>query len=246
MLALRIGTWRCGHTDADRTEPSRHGIRVEQVGRGWEALELLRLYVYDIILIDTRLPDMPGHKLLRAIRAMGLLTPTVMLTDAASAKATVQLLDLGADDVVAIPRDIDELIARLRSIVRRSQGHANSTLRMDPVELCLARREVRIHGNPVRLSGREYALFELLFLKHDALVSRCAILHHLHGATGDVESKAIDVLVCRLRKKLTAAGAPNLIVTGLGGYTLRDPERTRPPTPPAVPARADRGSPDLT
>lgn len=210
---------------------SRNGFRVEQVCEGGEALELLRLYNYDVILMDSRLADMPGHELLRRIRAAGCDTPVIALLDEVTHKLRVPLLDQGADDVVSVPCESDELFGRLRAIVRRSGGHAHSVLNLGPVELCLRRRELRVFGQVMSLSSREYELVELMFLRQKSTVSRTAILHHLHGADDDVDAKAVDVLVCRLRKKLVKAGVPELIQTRIGGYILSAPDGVAAPLP---------------
>ena len=215
----------------------REGFRMEQVNLGREALELLRLYDYDVIMCDARLSDMASGEFLRQVRMSGTSVPVLMLLDDSSRNLKVLLLDQGADDVVVTPCEPDEVFARLRAIVRRSVGHASSVLRMGPVELCLRRREMSVHGRVMPLSGLEYSLTEMLFLKQGSIVTRAAILHHLHGADGEADAKAVDVLVCRLRKKLAKAGVGELIETRVGGYILCDTARA----PTRQPAAARSG-----
>jgi two-component system, cell cycle response regulator CtrA len=233
MLGLRIGTKPFTASGGDLQRMKSSGIRCEHACSGAEALELVRLYDYDFVLMDLRLTDMSGGQVLQDIRALGRRTPVVVLADEVALPSRVRVLDEGADDVVATPCELDELLARLRAIVRRSRGYAISTLRLDAAELCLARQEVRVHGYKLHLSRREYSLLELLFLRRGTVLSRNAILTNLYGGTGEVDANAVDVVVCRLRKKLAEAGVPHLIETVWGGYILCDAGR---PAAKPVPA----------
>src|SRR5208283_1725999 len=117
------------------------------------------------------------------------------------------------------------LLARVRAVVRRSQGHANSVLRLGPVELSLDRHEVRVNGQKLSVSRREFGVLELLFLKQGIILNKNAFLNHLYTGMEEPEMKTIDVIICRLRKKLAVAGVPNLIDTVWGcGYILREPQ----------------------
>ncbi len=189
----------------------------------------------DLVLIDLHLADIPAYEVVRMIRAAEFKVPVIILADTATAQAKVRALDQGADDFVIVPCDTDELLARIRAVVRRSQGHTNSTLRLGPVELSLHRREVRIHGQALHLSRREFAVLELLFLKQGTILNKTAFLNHLYCGTEEPEMKTIDVIICRLRKKLAVAGVPTLIDTVWGcGYILREPN--------AVPAKMQGGT----
>ena len=139
-----------------------------------------------------------------------------MLADIATPQAKAKALDQGADDFITTPCDPEELFARIRAIVRRSQGHANSVLRLGPVELSLDRREVRVHGQKLHLSRREFAVLELLFLKQGVILNKVAFLNHLYCGMEEPEMKTIDVIICRLRKKLAVAGVPNADRYGVG------------------------------
>lgn len=224
MLVLRVGTVPFSRQGSDLDVLQRRGIRAEQAGSAKEALEFLRLYDYDLVLMDFRLPDVPGHEAVRQIRAAEFNLPVVVLADSAPAEAKVRSLDNGADDFVLTPCEVEELLARLRAVVRRSQGHSNSTLRLGPVELSLDRRELRVHGQKLQVSRREFAVLELLFLKQGVILNKTAFLNHLYCGMEEPEMKTIDVIICRLRKKLAAAGVPTLIDTVWGcGYILREP-----------------------
>jgi two-component system cell cycle response regulator CtrA len=225
MLVLRVGkTTSCRGND-DLTMLRQHGMRCENTESGHDALEFLRLYEYDIVLMDLHLPDMSGHEVVKKMRSAGKGTPVLMLTDAVTPQQTTTALDIGADDVLIVPCDPQELLARIRAIIRRSNGYTSSTLRSGPVELSLDRREIRVHGRLLPTTRHEYALLELLFLKQGLVQSKAALLNHLYCGQEEPEVKTLDVIICRLRKKLTNAGVPTLIGTVWGcGHILHDPQ----------------------
>jgi two-component system cell cycle response regulator CtrA len=202
----------------------KRGLNCERAETGREALEYLKTYDYDVALIDLLLPDMPGYEVLRIARTQGLSTPALILADTATAQVRTKSLDQGADDFIVMPCETDELMARMRAVVRRSQGHIRSALRFGPAELDMARRELRVHGRRVLVSRREFGVLELLFLKQGVVLTKTAFLNHLYCGADEPELKTIDVIICRLRKKLAIAGVPTLIDTVWGcGYILRDP-----------------------
>ncbi len=227
MLVLRVGN-AAFCRGGNGTVLQQHGIKTEQAASGREALEFLRLYDYDMVLMDLHLPDVPAYEVVRMMRAASLKTPVVIMSDTATVQAKVKALDQGADDFLITPCDAEEILARIRAVVRRSQGHTNSTLTLGPVELLLDRRDVRVHGQSLHLSRREYAVLELLFLKQGVILNKGAFLTHLYCGMDEPEMKTIDVIICRLRKKLATAGVPTLIDTVWGcGYILRDPSLER-------------------
>jgi two-component system, cell cycle response regulator CtrA len=235
MLVLRVGKIPCCRGSNDLVELCQQGARCEHAESGCDAFEFLRLYDYDLVLMDLHLPDMPGHEVVRRMRASGSKVPVLMIADTATAQQKAKTLDQGADDFIVAPCDLQELMARIRAIVRRSQGHTNSTLRLGPVELSLDRRELRIHGAQLHISRREFAVLELLFLKQGVILNKTAFLNHLYCGADEPDMKTIDVIICRLRKKLATAGVPTLIDTVWGcGYILRDPGAT----PPMITAEA--------
>jgi two-component system cell cycle response regulator CtrA len=239
MLVLHIGEKpfrRAGDAEAAR----RRGIRAERVPSGREAMELLRLYEYDIVLLDLDLPDTSGHELIRRMRAAGISVPVLAFSDAVPSHVRTQALDLGADDFLSGLCDLDEVLARMRAIVRRSLGHANSALRFGGVELNMKSRDVRVNGARLSLSRREYGVLELLFLKQGMILTKGTFLNHLYCGSEEPEMKTIDVIVCRLRKKLAAAGVHTLIDTVWGsGYILREPQAVATIAPRLEPAWAE-------
>jgi two-component system cell cycle response regulator CtrA len=236
MLVLHVGEKPFRRAGDSETAEQR-GIRAERVNSGQEAMEFLRLYDYDIVLLDLELPDTSGQELIRRMRSAGMNVPVLAISDAVPAQIRTQALDLGADDFLSGPCDLGELLARMRAIVRRTLGHSNSVLRCGGVELNMDSRDVVVNGTRLPLSRREYAVLELLFLKQGMILTKGTFLNHLYYGTEEPEMKTIDVIVCRLRKKLAAAGVPGLIDTVWGsGYILRDPQ--------TVPAAVTSETPD--
>ena len=196
---------------------------VDHADTGEEALELLRHYDYDVMILELVLPDMEGFEVLRRMRGARNNTPVMVLSGLARPEARVKALGMGADDVMSKPFDRAELLARIQAVVRRSKGFSQPTLRLGPVQLNLDSRDVLVHGQPVHLTGKEYAILELLVLRKGMVLTKEAFLNHLYGGMDEPEMKIIDVFVCKLRKKLALAGAGNVIGTVWGrGYTVRE------------------------
>ncbi len=233
MLLLQVGNKPLRRAE-DLHELRRRGLNRELAGTGEEAQEFLRLYRFDAIMLDLELRESSALDLIRRVRASGCHTPILAVTGQSDPAVRVQALDLGADDVLSAFCPVDELMARLRAVVRRASGHAKSTLTAGPLELCLDSREVRVSGQPLHLTPKEYALLELLMLKRGVSLTKGACLNHLYGTEEEPELKTVDVIVCRLRKKLAAIGLPSLVQNVWGcGYKLAEPEvapmaRTRP------------------
>ncbi|MDE2580988.1 MAG: response regulator transcription factor [Rhodospirillales bacterium] len=196
---------------------------VDHADTGEEALELLRHYDYDLAVLDLMLPDIEGFEVMRRMRLSRNHTPVLVLSGLARPEMKVKALGMGADDFLTKPFDRAELLARVQAVVRRSKGFSQPMLRLGPVELSLDRREVAVHGQPVHLTGKEYAILELLVLRKGMVLTKEAFLNHLYGGMDEPEMKIIDVFVCKLRKKLALAGAGNVIATVWGrGYTIRE------------------------
>jgi two-component system cell cycle response regulator CtrA len=196
---------------------------VDHSDTGEEALELARHYDYDIVLLDMLLPDLEGFEVVRRMRIGRNHTPVLILSGMSRPEAKVRALAIGADDFLTKPFDREELLARMQAVVRRCKGFSQPKLRIGSVELNLDSREVRVGSTPVHLTGKEYAILELLVLRKGMILTKEAFLNHLYGGIDEPEMKIIDVFICKLRKKLAQAGAENLIGTVWGrGYTIRD------------------------
>ncbi len=192
---------------------------------GEDGLEIGKLYDYDIIVLDLMLPDMDGYEVLRRLRAARVKTPVLVLSGLNGLDNKIKGLSVGADDYLTKPFDKRELIARIQAIVRRSKGHSDSIIKTGKLAVNLGTRAVKIKGQPVHLTAKEYGILELLSLRKGTTLTKEMFLNHLYGGRDEPELKIIDVFVCKLRKKLTAGtGGENYIETVWGrGYVLRDP-----------------------
>lgn len=214
---------------------SASAMVVDTADTGEEGLELARLYDYDLILLDLMLPDMEGYEVVRKLRAAKKDTPVLILSGLGKPQAKVKGFGVGADDYIVKPFDAQELVARIQAIVRRSKGFSRSVLNVGSLSLDLGAREVTVEGRPVHLTGKEYAILELLTLRKGIVLTKEAFLNHLYGGMDEPEVKIIDVFICKLRKKLAQAGAEDLIGTVWGrGYVLREPQPTRSVTRPTA------------
>ena len=223
MLILRVGSEAVGFGNIADAALRQQGVQSEHAATGREALDCMQLHEYDLVLTDLRLPDMPGDEVVRMARGAGLATPVIIVGYAATPGIRIRALDMGADDFINAPCEVEELSARIRAIVRRRQGHARSTLTLGCVELSLDRRDLRVRGQKLPLSRREFAVMELLFLKQGTILDKATLVNHLYRGSDEPDIKSIDVIMCRLRKKLARAGVPTLINTIWGcGYTLQE------------------------
>ena len=206
------------------------GFEHETASTGESALEYARTYEFDAILLDLSLPDIHGQEVLKRLRLLRVTTPVLILSGDAETTTKVTGFGAGADDYVTKPFDKAELLARLHALVRRSQGHAQSLIITGPVSIDLAARTVAVEDRRVSLTGKEYAILEMLSLRKGMTVTKEMFLTHLYGGRDEPELKIIDVFICKLRKKLFLAGAPasGCIETVWGrGYSLRDPQTDR-------------------
>jgi two-component system cell cycle response regulator CtrA len=192
---------------------------------GEEGIDLGKIYDYDIILLDLNLPDMSGFEVLRSLRISKVKTPTLILSGLAGVEDKVKGFGVGADDYMTKPFHKDELVARIHAIVRRSKGHAQSVIQTDDLVVNLDTKTSEVNGARVHLTGKEYAMLELLSLRKGMTLTKEMFLNHLYGGIDEPEVKIIDVFMCKLRKKLAgASGGKNYIETVWGrGYVLRHP-----------------------
>ena len=201
------------------------GFNVYTTDLGEEGVDLGKLYDYDIILLDLNLPDMPGFDVLKTLRVAKINTPILILSGTADIEAKVCGFGSGADDYMTKPFHKDELVARIHAVVRRSKGHAQSTISTGDVMVNLDAKTVEVAGQRIHLTGKEYQMLELLTLRKGTTLTKEMFLNHLYGGMDEPELKIIDVFICKLRKKLAAAtGGEHHIETVWGrGYVLRDP-----------------------
>lgn len=196
------------------------GYSVDWVRDG-EAAELaLRTGAYALLVLDLGLSRQDGLSLLKKMRSAGSNVPVLIVTARATVPDRIIGLNLGADDYLAKPFDLDELIARIRALIRRHAGRAQPEICLGRLSLNPQNREVRLTGQLVDLSHREFAVLEALLETPGAVLSTEQLKERLYGWGEEVASNAIEVHVHRLRKKLGATWIRN--VRGVG-YKLVDP-----------------------
>jgi two-component system cell cycle response regulator CtrA len=200
------------------------GFTVYTTASGEEGLDLGMVYDYDMILLDLNLPDLHGYDVLKKLRVAKVKTPVLVVSGISEMETKVRSFGFGADDYVTKPFDRAELIARIHAVVRRSKGHSQSVIRTGKLSVNLDSKTVEVDGSRVHLTGKEYAIFELLTLRKGTTLTKEMFLNHLYGGMDEPELKIIDVFICKLRKKLSlACGGENYIETVWGrGYILRD------------------------
>lgn len=195
------------------------GYAADGAADGEEGLYKAESYEYDAILLDVMLPRIDGWEVLRKLRKTRK-TPVLMLTARDAVRDKVKGLDTGADDYVVKPFDLDEVLARLRALIRRAASEAQPRLLLGDVEIDTASRIVTRAGEPVTLTAREYALLEYLALHRGKLVTRTMLYEHLFDENDNTLSNLLDVHVSNLRKKL----GHEFITTRRGhGYSIEAP-----------------------
>jgi two-component system OmpR family response regulator len=200
------------------------GYAVDRAFDGEEGHYLGENEPYDAVVLDLGLPKMDGISVLESWRRSGKSMPVLILTARDRWSDKVAGFDVGADDYVAKPFHLEEVLARIRALLRRASGHASSELTCGPLRLDTRSGRVSVDGNPIRLTSHEYRL--LAYLMHHAgrVVSRTELVEHLYDQDFDRDSNTIEVFVGRLRKKLGV----ELIQTVRGlGYLLAAPADAR-------------------
>jgi two-component system cell cycle response regulator CtrA len=201
-------------------------VVVDSVDLGEDGVEFARSREYDLILLDLTLPDMSGLDVLRSLRLSRVDTPVLILSGTGDSETKLKSFDRGADDYVTKPYQRDELVARIRAIDRRAKGHAQATVAVGGLSINMSDRTVRANGVRLHVTGSEYRILEMLFLRKGAVLSKETMMNNLYNGMDAPEMKVIDVFLCKLRKKLAdATGGAQYIETVWGqGYTLRAPE----------------------
>ena len=199
------------------------GYAVDHAHDGEEGQFLGETEPYDCVILDLGLPKTDGVTLLGNWRRAGLRMPVIILTARDRWSDKVQGFDAGADDYVTKPFHMEELLARVRALLRRATGHATSEIACGPVRLDTRSGRVAVDGAPVKLTSHEYRLLSYLMHHQGRIVSRGELTEHLYDQDFDRDSNTIEVFVGRLRKKLGV----DLIQTvrGLGYLLERRPER---------------------
>ena len=201
------------------------GYVVDTADLGEDGLEIGKIYDYDIIILDLMLPDMDGYEVLKNFRNAKVDTPILILSGLTEMDNKIKGLGFGADDYLTKPFDKRELMARLQAIVRRSQGHAQSTIETGNIVVNLDSRTVSVSGEPLHLTGKEYGIIELLSLRKGSTLTKEMFLNHLYGGMDEPEVKIVDVFICKLRKKIEHMndGESHIETVWGRGYVMREP-----------------------
>lgn len=189
---------------------------VDWVKDGRQAILTLKVQPYDIILLDLGLPEVDGMGVLNAIRDAKIETPVLILTARDQLKDRIAGLDSGADDYVVKPFELGEIFARMRVLIRRSQGKADNQVAVGNLSLDTVHKRVMMDGNSIDLTAKEFMLLTTFMLSPEKVMSKSALEDSLYGWGDEVESNAIEFLIHSLRKKIGQDRIKN--VRGLGWY----------------------------
>lgn len=193
------------------------GYAVDCAGDGEEGQFLGETEPYDAVILDLGLPKIDGLSVLRSWRRGGVTVPVLILTARGSWHEKVQGIDAGADDYLAKPFSLEELLARIRALIRRAKGHAAADIACGPVVLDTRSGRVTVAGEPVELTAFEYRVLSYLMHRKGQVVSRSELIEHVYAQDFDRDSNTVEVFVGRLRRKIGA----DLIKTVRGlGYRL--------------------------
>ena len=210
------------------------GFAVDTAPDGEEADVKARTTPYDVIVLDIMLPKVDGLTLLKKWRGAGISTHVLMLTARGTLSDKVAGLDVGADDYLTKPFELDELLARIRALIRRGHQSKNPLIRVFDLTLDTAARQAERGGQKIHLTPREYALLEFLAFHRGKVVTRTMIWEHLYDEYDENTSNVVDVYIRYLRNKIDKGFDPQLILTKWGeGYMLRgDDGAAEAETPP--------------
>jgi len=198
---------------------------VDSCASGPEAIDLVGLHPYDLIILDIMLPGRDGFSVCREFRDRGLWMPVLMLTARDSLRDKVNGLSEGADDYLTKPFSFEELLARIRALFRRSQEYRVGRLTAADLEMDPVRRIVTRAGKRITLTGREYALLEYLIRNKDRVVSATMILEHVWDMNYEGTGNVVNVFINRLRDKIDKGAPRKLIRTVRGhGFTVGEPD----------------------
>src|ERR1700737_1280582 len=198
------------------------GYAVDVAQDGESGLFMAESNEYDLIVLDLMLPKLPGSVFLERYRKSGYETPVLILTAREEKQSIIKLLNAGADDYLAKPFDLGELLARAKALVRRGKGKPQPLLSIGDLEINLAERTVKRAGKPVELMPMEYRVLEYLASRSRAVVSKTELLEHLYDYNWEKFGNVIEVYISGLRKKIDSDSRTKLIHTLRGhGYALR-------------------------
>ncbi len=197
------------------------GYTVDLAEGGHLAEEMVGAQPYDVIVFDVMLPDLDGVQVCRNLRRRQVKTPILMVTALSTTADKVTGLDAGADDYLTKPFELDELVARIRALLRRGQPQEGAVLKFGGIEMDLLTRKVTRDGERIRLTPKEFALLEFFLRNPNRVLTRASIGEHVWDMSFDSDSNVIDVYVSTLRRKIGKGPGQQLIHTVIGaGYIL--------------------------
>jgi two-component system response regulator QseB len=202
------------------TALKQDGYAVDGVSDGASAAAALRSSAFDLVLLDLGLPERDGLEVLRELRARGDATPVIIVTARDDVQNRIQGLDAGADDYIVKPFDLDEVAARMRSVLRRAAGRGDPSIRHRGITLDPVAHTVERGGEPVVLSAHEFSVLEALMQRPGAVLSRAQLEDRLYGWSEGIESNAVEVYVHGLRRKLGNDAIRTL--RGVGYFVPKD------------------------
>ncbi|WP_296046987.1 response regulator transcription factor [uncultured Alteromonas sp.] len=199
----------------------QQGFSVDLADDGKKALFQLKEVNYDLAVIDIGLPKLDGFDVIRQARSSDISTPVLILTARDRWQEKVEGLDAGADDYLTKPFHNEELLARVKALIRRASGQASSTIEFGPVVLDMQAKEIRVNARALDLTAYEYKVMEYLMLHPQKVISKTELTEHIYDQDFDLDSNVIEVFVGRLRRKLDPEGTLKPIETLRGrGYRI--------------------------
>ncbi|MDY5306159.1 response regulator transcription factor [Fusobacterium gastrosuis] len=203
----------------------KNNFSVDSVFDGEEALNFSEYENYDLVILDIMMPKLNGYEVIKKLRTKQNETPVLMLTAKDNIEDKVKGLDLGADDYLVKPFDFNELLARIRAIIRRKYGNSSNQLSIDDLVLNISKKTVTRDGISIELTGKEYEILEYLLQNKGHILSREQIREHVWDFDYDGESNVIDVLIKNIRRKIDKLDSKSLITTKRGlGYVIKENE----------------------
>lgn len=200
----------------------KNNYSVDSCFDGQEALDFISISEYDLIITDIMMPNVDGYEFIDKLRANKNNTPVIMLTAKDALEDKIVGLDSGADDYIVKPFEFDELLARIRVLMRRNYGLATNIIQIEEVTLDLAKKQVTKSGEIIDLTGKEYEVLEYLMKNKGSILSRDQILNHVWDYEYEGASNIVDVIIKNIRKKLDRGEGNTIIYTKRGlGYFVK-------------------------
>lgn len=200
----------------------KNNYSVDSCFYGQEALDFISYSEYDLIITDIMMPNVDGYEFIDKLRANKNNTPVIMLTAKDALEDKIVGLDSGADDYIVKPFEFDELLARIRVLMRRNYGLATNIIQIEEVTLDLAKKQVTKSGEIIDLTGKEYEVLEYLMKNKGSILSRDQILNHVWDYEYEGASNIVDVIIKNIRKKLDRGEGNTIIYTKRGlGYFVK-------------------------